>query len=279
VWERTRNEICRVRGTCAKTCSITEIPHIVVTLRPLPLRNHWKLAGMQALTSIVRVLHRGTLPALAMALVVLVGSPIPAPAQPASGDVKSAATPTGQIILRRDKTPMSRPQREFLAKARQSPETSSIGVIHAPAAAVAVYALTGGPDDGMSRIVIPISDNQPAALCHRREQPQQDRKSKGAYSTISSVRVPVFPAVERMLELFCGSRRAILLHAFGNSFKVPDRGSVNPTPLGGMGLPRAPRGLACGFPRTGIHLTNGPLSAQSGARYSPRSIKARRNHK
>ena len=62
-------------------------------------------------------------------------------------------------------------------------------------------------------------------------------------------------------------------------FKVPDRGSVNPTPLGGMGLPRAPRGLACGFPRTGIHLTNGPLSAQAGARYSRRSIKACRNHK
>jgi peptidyl-Asp metalloendopeptidase len=115
---------------------------------------------MQALTSRVRVLHRGTLTALAMALIVLVGGPIPAPAQPASGDVESTATPTEQIILKRDKTPMSRPQREFLAKARQSPETSNIGVIHAPAAAVAEYALTGGPDDGMSRIVIPISDNQ-----------------------------------------------------------------------------------------------------------------------
>ena len=127
--------------------------------------------------------------ALVMALVLLVvGSP-PAPAQPASGDAKSAESATEQVIpqtymdrlrqqlrllglkftllregwnqfLKRDKTPMSRAQEEDLAKARQSPETVGIGVIRAPAAAVAEYALTGGPDDGMSRIVIPISDNQ-----------------------------------------------------------------------------------------------------------------------
>jgi peptidyl-Asp metalloendopeptidase len=63
-------------------------------------------------------------------------------------------------ILRRDKTPMSRSQKEVVSKAKQSPETVSIGIMRAPEAAVAEYALTGGPDDGTSRIVIPISNDQ-----------------------------------------------------------------------------------------------------------------------
>ena len=128
--------------------------------------------------------------ALVMALVLLVVGAPPAPAQPASADAKSAkVSATEQVVSqtytdrlrqqlqllrvkftllregwkqfhKRDKTPMSRAQKEDLAKARQSPETVGIGVIRAPAAAVAEYALTGGPDDGMSRIVIPISENQ-----------------------------------------------------------------------------------------------------------------------
>ena len=76
-------------------------------------------------------------------------------------------------ILRRDKKPMpmSRAQEEVLAKARQSPETVGINVMRTSEAAVAEYALMGNgntpgaagsatPDDGMSRIVIPINDNQ-----------------------------------------------------------------------------------------------------------------------
>jgi peptidyl-Asp metalloendopeptidase len=135
------------------------------------------IGNMQARTKMVRISHRNTWTALVMALVLLVvGSP-PAPAQPASGDTKSAEPANEQVIpqtymdrlrqqprllglFQRDKTPMLRAQEEGLAKARQSPETVGIGVIRAPAAAVAEYALTGGPDDAMSRIVIPISENQ-----------------------------------------------------------------------------------------------------------------------
>jgi hypothetical protein len=63
-------------------------------------------------------------------------------------------------ILKRDKTATSPAKEEVLAKARQSPETVSIGLMRATDPAVAEYALTGGPDDGMSRIVIPISADQ-----------------------------------------------------------------------------------------------------------------------
>jgi hypothetical protein len=137
----------------------------------------------------VRVSHRNTLTALVMALVLLVVGALPAPAQPAGGDAKSAESATEQVIsqtyldrlwqwlrllgvkfgllregwnqfLKRDKTPMSPAQREDLAKARKSQGTVGIGVIRAPAAAVAEYASTARPDDEMSRIVIPIGDNQ-----------------------------------------------------------------------------------------------------------------------
>ena len=47
-------------------------------------------------------------------------------------------------ILRRDKTPLSRAQEEVLAKARQSPAMVGVGVMRAPEAAVAEYALTPG---------------------------------------------------------------------------------------------------------------------------------------
>jgi peptidyl-Asp metalloendopeptidase len=67
-------------------------------------------------------------------------------------------------ILRRDKAPLSRAQEEVLAKARQSPAMVGIGVMRAPEAAVAESALTGGPNDGTSRIMIPINDNQPITL-------------------------------------------------------------------------------------------------------------------
>jgi peptidyl-Asp metalloendopeptidase len=63
-------------------------------------------------------------------------------------------------ILRRNTTPMSSAQAEALAKARQSPETVGVGVMRAPEAAVAEYALTGGQDEKTSRIVIPISESQ-----------------------------------------------------------------------------------------------------------------------
>jgi metallopeptidase family M12-like protein len=63
-------------------------------------------------------------------------------------------------ILKRDNAPTSPAHQEILARAKQSPETVAVGVMRAPETAVAEYALIGGPDDGKSRIVIPISDNQ-----------------------------------------------------------------------------------------------------------------------
>jgi peptidyl-Asp metalloendopeptidase len=157
---------------------------------PPALRSLCEVNGnMQAPARMVRASHRSTLTALVMALALLVvGSPH-APAQPATGDAKSAEATAAQEtrqthrdrlrqqlrllglkftllregwkqLLKRDKTPLSRAQEEVLAKDRQSSETVGIGVIRAPAAAVAEYALIGGPDDGMSRVVIPVSDNQ-----------------------------------------------------------------------------------------------------------------------
>jgi hypothetical protein len=63
-------------------------------------------------------------------------------------------------ILRRNTTPMSPAQAEALAKAGQSPETVGVGIMRAPEAAVAEYALPGGQDEKTSRIVIPISESQ-----------------------------------------------------------------------------------------------------------------------
>jgi hypothetical protein len=63
-------------------------------------------------------------------------------------------------ILKRDKTPTSPAQQEMLTRAWQSPEAVAIGVMRAPEGAVAEYALIGGPEEAISRIVIPISDNQ-----------------------------------------------------------------------------------------------------------------------
>ena len=76
-------------------------------------------------------------------------------------------------ILKREKKPMlvSRSQEDVLANAKRSPATVNIGLMRTPEPAVAEYALTGSgeapgaadstaPDDGMSRLIIPISDNQ-----------------------------------------------------------------------------------------------------------------------
>jgi peptidyl-Asp metalloendopeptidase len=145
--------------------------------------------GTQAVTGMLRVSHRNTLIALAMALVVVMVDAFPTNAQPTSGHAENPATTTEQAnsksrmgrlrrqlqllgikfnllsegwsqVLKRDKTPTSHAQKEDLAKAKQSPETVHIGVIRAPEAVVAEYALTGGPDDGMSRIVIPINEDE-----------------------------------------------------------------------------------------------------------------------
>jgi hypothetical protein len=59
---------------------------------------------------------------------------------------------------------MSPAQAEALAKARQAPETLGVGVMHAPEATVAAYALTGGQDEKTSCIVIPISECQQVTI-------------------------------------------------------------------------------------------------------------------
>ena len=55
---------------------------------------------------------------------------------------------------------MTRAEQEAVAGASRSPETVGITLTRAPEAAVAEYALTGTSEDGMSRILIPISDNR-----------------------------------------------------------------------------------------------------------------------
>ena len=63
-------------------------------------------------------------------------------------------------ILKRNNAPMTRAEQEAVAGASRSPETVGITLTRAPGAAVAEYALTGTSEDGMSRILIPISDNR-----------------------------------------------------------------------------------------------------------------------
>ena len=92
-------------------------------------------------------------------------------------------------VLKRDRRPirMSRSQEDVLAKARRSPETVNIGLMRASEPAVAEYALmrhreaprTAGsntPDDGMSRIVIPLNDNQQD--CSRAHEGAPDREGR-----------------------------------------------------------------------------------------------------
>jgi peptidyl-Asp metalloendopeptidase len=80
-------------------------------------------------------------------------------------------------VLKRDRRPirMSRSQEDVLAKVRRSPETVNVGLMRASEPAVAEYALTRAQeapvaagsntlDDGMSRIVIPLNDNQQVAV-------------------------------------------------------------------------------------------------------------------
>ena len=82
----------------------------------------YKAISMQAL-SMDCVWHRNRLAVLATAMVLVVVGTASAPAQPAIGEAMNAGPPSEQMILKRDKTPMSRAQEEVLAKARQSPET------------------------------------------------------------------------------------------------------------------------------------------------------------
>jgi peptidyl-Asp metalloendopeptidase len=67
-------------------------------------------------------------------------------------------------ILRRNTTPMSPAQKEMLANAGRSRETVGTTLMRAPEAAVAEYALTESPDQGNSRIVVPIGNDQQISL-------------------------------------------------------------------------------------------------------------------
>jgi hypothetical protein len=66
-------------------------------------------------------------------------------------------------ILKRDKAPMSRQQEEELAKAK-GPETVGAGLMRAPEAAVAEYALTETPEQGRSSLIVPLSDGKQVTL-------------------------------------------------------------------------------------------------------------------
>ena len=63
-------------------------------------------------------------------------------------------------ILRPNKAPMSNEQKEALARAKEAPAAVSAGVMRAPEAAVAEYALTETPEQGNSRLIIPVGDQQ-----------------------------------------------------------------------------------------------------------------------
>lgn len=76
-------------------------------------------------------------------------------------------------ILKRDRQrpPMSPAQEQVLAKASRSPEAVSVDVMRTGENEVTEYALTGSgktpgtaPDDGLSRIVIPIGNNQQTTI-------------------------------------------------------------------------------------------------------------------
>jgi hypothetical protein len=63
-------------------------------------------------------------------------------------------------ILRRNKEPMSPSEHTTLEKAGRPAESVGMTMMRAPEAAVAEYALTGGEEDGTSRLVIPVSDSR-----------------------------------------------------------------------------------------------------------------------
>jgi len=63
-------------------------------------------------------------------------------------------------ILRPNKEPLSREQNQELARAKESREMVSAGVMRAPEAAVAEYALTENPEQGNSSLIIPLGDRQ-----------------------------------------------------------------------------------------------------------------------
>jgi hypothetical protein len=63
-------------------------------------------------------------------------------------------------ILRPNQAPMSSEQQEALARAKEPKSIVSAGVMRVPEAAVAEYALTETPDQGNSRIIIPLGDQQ-----------------------------------------------------------------------------------------------------------------------
>jgi hypothetical protein len=66
-------------------------------------------------------------------------------------------------ILRRNQETMSRQQEEELAKAK-GPATVGAGLMRAPEAAVAEYALTETPEEGNSRLIVPLSDDNQVTL-------------------------------------------------------------------------------------------------------------------
>jgi peptidyl-Asp metalloendopeptidase len=116
--------------------------------------------NMLALAGTVWAFPRA-LAALAIVLLLLMVDAPSAPAHAGDGNAKNAGSSANwNHILKPDKAATSPAQGEVLAKARQSPETVSIGLTRAPEATVAEYALTGGPDDGTSRIIIPISADE-----------------------------------------------------------------------------------------------------------------------
>jgi hypothetical protein len=67
-------------------------------------------------------------------------------------------------ILRQNKTPMSREQKEALARAKESHGMVSVGAMRAPEAAVVEYAMTETPDQGNSTIIVPIGDERQITL-------------------------------------------------------------------------------------------------------------------
>jgi hypothetical protein len=68
-------------------------------------------------------------------------------------------------ILRQNKTPMSRQQKEALARANESQGMVSVGAMRAPEATVAEYAMTETPDQGNSSIVVPTATSDNSLWC------------------------------------------------------------------------------------------------------------------
>jgi hypothetical protein len=66
----------------------------------------------------------------------------------------------GNHILKGNEAPMLPAQKDILTRAGRSSKTVGTMLMRLPEAAVAEYALTGGPDGETSRLVIPVSDDR-----------------------------------------------------------------------------------------------------------------------